>query len=143
MERGASMSTRVLPEISTTKKYHINKERFYELKHFCLQYPEWKKKYLNLSGYMSSNPMNEIRSCNVADITANCAIDREFYSKRITMIQQCSEAADHELANYILKAVTEELSYEYLKGMLDIPCCRKTYYDRYRKFFYILDKVRD
>lgn len=137
------MSTRTIPEISTNKKYHINKERFYELKHFCLQYPEWKKKYLNLSGFMTSNPMNEIRSTNIADITANCAIDREFYSKRIAMIQQCSEAADHELANYILKAVTEELSYEYLKGMLDIPCGRKMYYDRYRKFFYILDKVRD
>ena len=135
--------TTIRPNISLRNKYRIEKERFYELKHFCLQYPEWKKKYLSINGFISTNPFNEIKTHNMVDITADCAIDREFYSKRMSMIQQCTEAADPYLAKYILKGVTEEISYEYLKNILGIPCCRDTYYDRYRKFFYILDKVRE
>ena len=37
------MSTRIIPEISKNKPEWIPKHRYYELKHFCLQYPEWKK----------------------------------------------------------------------------------------------------
>jgi hypothetical protein len=30
------------------------------------------------------------------------------------------------------------VSWTYLSTALRIPCCKETYYDRYRKFFYIL-----
>ena len=43
------MSTVIRPEISDKKKYWISKERYYELKHFCLQYNEWRKLYSELS----------------------------------------------------------------------------------------------
>ena len=39
------MSTVIRPEISKKNLYWIPKHRYYELKHFCLQYPEWKKNY--------------------------------------------------------------------------------------------------
>lgn len=39
------MATVLRPELSPKNKYHIDKHRYYELKHFCLQYPEWKKSY--------------------------------------------------------------------------------------------------
>ena len=32
-------------------EYELSKHRFYELKHFCLQYPEWEKEYEELDGY--------------------------------------------------------------------------------------------
>lgn len=51
--------------------------------------------------------------------------------------------ADEELYSYILKAVTEGLSYTYLKTALEMPCGRDAYYDRYRRFFWLLDKERD
>ena len=31
------------PELSKKSKYWIPRHRYYELKHFCLQYPEWEK----------------------------------------------------------------------------------------------------
>ena len=40
-----SMATVIRPEISEKSKYYIDKHRYYELKHFCLQYKEWKKGY--------------------------------------------------------------------------------------------------
>ena len=49
---------------------------------------------------------------------------------------------DRYLYKYIIKAVTEGHSYVYLKTKLDIPCSRDTYYDRYRKFFWLLSSMR-
>ena len=39
------MATVLRPELSKKNKYYIDKHRHYELKHFCLQYPDWKKEY--------------------------------------------------------------------------------------------------
>jgi hypothetical protein len=59
------------------------------------------------------------------------------------LVEQTALAADSELATYILKGVTEELSFNMLKSKLDIPCSKDTYYDRYRRFFWLLDEIRD
>lgn len=34
------MSTTIRPEVSEKNQYWIEKHRYYELKHFCLQYKE-------------------------------------------------------------------------------------------------------
>lgn len=39
------MSTTIRPEVSEKNQYWIEKHRYYELKHFCLQYPIWRKSY--------------------------------------------------------------------------------------------------
>ena len=44
------MGTTIRPELSEKNPYWIEKHRYYELKHFCLQYPIWKKAYLALDG---------------------------------------------------------------------------------------------
>lgn len=138
------MGTNIRPELSEKNKYKIEKHRYYELKHFCLQYPIWKKAYAALDG-LSRRPSDlevfaETKSCS--DPTANCALAKAFYSERIDMIERTALNTDSELASYILKAVTEDLSYDTLKARLDIPCCKDTYYDRYRKFFWRLNKER-
>lgn len=65
-----------------------------------------------------------------------------FYSERIKLIEKIAMEADRYLHKYILKAVTEELSFTYLKSKLGIPCGRDMYYDRYRKFFWLLSEAR-
>ena len=42
------MGTTVRPELSKKNRYWISKARYYELKHFCLQYPGWRKAYSEL-----------------------------------------------------------------------------------------------
>lgn len=138
------MATTIRPEISENNEYWINKHRYYELKHFCLQYPIWKKAYDNLTG-LSERP-NELnaffKSNKHSDPTVKCAEMRMFYSERMEMIEQSAINADSDLASYILKGVTEGCSYDYLKTNLNIPCCKDTYYNRYRKFFYHLSNSR-
>jgi hypothetical protein len=77
------------------------------------------------------------------DPTGARATARAYYSERIKLVEQAAQEADKYLWHYILRAVTEGLSYTYLKTKLDMPCGKDMYYDRYRKFFWILDKLRD
>ena len=42
------MATTVRAKLSEKNKYWISKHRYYELKHFCLQFPIWKQAYASL-----------------------------------------------------------------------------------------------
>lgn len=139
------MATVIRPEISEKNKYWIDKHRHYELKHFCLQYPTWKKTYVDLDDVpIASSRMERLSMGNLpGDPTGRLAITKAKLSERIEMVENIAKAADDYLWRYILKAVTEGLSYTYLKTALDIPCGKDMYYDRYRKFFWLLNKVRD
>ena len=139
------MATLIRAEISEKNKYWISKHRHYELKHFCLQYPEWKRRYEVLGvPTMSSSMLERLPSSNVhGDPTARFALNKTYYSERIELIERAAVEADKYLCAYILKAVTEGLSYTYLKNKLKIPCSRDMYYDRYRKFFWLLSNSRE
>lgn len=139
------MATKIRPELSIKNKYHIDKHRHYELKHFCLQYPKWKKAYKSVDDTSISLSMIEnLHTSNMpGDPTAKRALLKAHYSEKINLIEKTAMETDKYLCEYILKAVTEELSYTYLKTKLGIPCGRDMYYDRYRKFFWLLDEARN
>lgn len=139
------MATLVRPQISQKNKYYIDKHRYYELKHFCLQYNEWRKDYAlcNESIIFTSN-LDKMPSGNdPSDLTAKYAIRRASYGKRIKLIEDTAKRTDDFLYPYILKAVTEGLSFTYLKSRLEMPCSRDVYYDRYRRFFWLLSQERN
>lgn len=139
------MATLIRPEISEKNKYWIDKHRHYELKHFCLQYPSWKRAYEEFND--PSIPLSMIERVSTSNLpgdpTAKRAIMKASYSKKMELIEKAAKEADRYLHDYILKAVTENLSYTYLKSKLDIPCGKDMYYDRYRRFFWILNQARN
>ena len=134
------MTTVIRPEISKKSKYWISKHRHYELKHFCLQYPEWKRCYINTDGF---KPVAAKSDNEYSDRTAQCGMLRAKYADKIRLIEKIAKEADAELYEYILLAVTEGVSYTYLKTKLNIPCGRDMYYDRYRRFFWLLHSSRN
>ena len=138
------MATVIRAELSEKNRYWIDKHRHYELKHFCLQYPSWKKEYDILQvPSISSSMMERFPSISLhSDPTASFAMRRTYYAERIHLIEKTAMEADKYLYSYILRAVTEGLSYTYLKSRLNIPCGRDMYYDRYRKFFWLLSNSR-
>lgn len=138
------MSTIIRPELSPKNCYWIEKHRYYELKHFCLQYPSWKRKYNSLIVYPSSWPsLVPPTKTNVINDPVTKNIDeRLFYVNRMDMLERVAQETDAELARYILKAITEGISYDHLRARSDIPCCKDTYYDLYRRFFWLLSKER-
>ena len=139
------MATLIRAEISKKNKYWIDKHRHYELKHFCLQYPLWKKMYSVLSdSNISMSNIDHLPNNNLpSDPTARRAILKAYYSNKMRIIEDVAIAADPCLHKYILRAVTENLSYTYLKTILNIPCGKDMYYEKYRKFFWLLSNSRE
>lgn len=137
------MGTIIRPGVSRKNKYWIDKHRHYELKHFCLQYPEWKRTY-NSSPNVSLSTINAFPRNNIyGDPTFKEVVRKNRYLERINLIERIAKEADEDLYDYILKGVTEGLSYTYLKTKMSIPCGKDLYYDRYRRFFWLLDGSRD
>lgn len=139
------MPTTTRPELSKKNEYYLEKHRYYELKHFCLQYHIWKKASVALDG-LSKRPDDLIaisRTNKVNDPTAKCVEARDYYLERIKMVEDAAKATDEFLSGYILKAVTEGRTYENLRSVHNIPIGREAYYKLYRKFFWILSKIRD
>ena len=124
------MGTAIRAEISQKNKYWINKHRHYELKHFCLQYPDWKKSHSDL--YDTVVPLSMSKRVTM----------RAIYSKNIELIEATARETDPYLYEYIIKGVTEGKSYTYMRTVLNIPCGKDMYYDRYRKFFWLLNMAR-
>lgn len=138
------MATLVRAEVSLRNKYYIDKHRHYELKHFCLQYPEWKRAYEHFDDpSMPLSMIERVPTSNIpGDPTAKRALMKAYYSEKIKLLEKVAMETDQYLCDYILKAVTENLSYTYLKSKLEIPCGKDMYYDRYRRFFWLLNKER-
>lgn len=135
------MATVIRAEISEKNKYWIDKHRHYELKHFCLQYPNWKRAYGELDGF-TGRGNDGFRNNTPGDPTGKVVEMRNLYLDRMDLVRRISFEADPDLATYIFRAVTEGLSYTYLKTKLAIPCGRDMYYDRYRRFFWLLSQAR-
>lgn len=135
------MSTIIRPEISLKNPYWIDKHRYYELKHFCLQYPIWQERLKDLIKPGSPN-LSDIPVNDISDPTAKIAEIRLYFSDRIDMVRNCAWATDEWIAEYLIKAVTENLSFEKLRAQTGIPCCKDIYYTEYRKFFWLLSNAR-
>lgn len=136
--------TDIRPELSRKNPYWIDRHRYYELKHFCLQYPLWKKLRNSIDGYFP-HPYDGLifqKTNAIADPVLRSVKAREIFESRMLMIENSAKETDALFADYILRAVTEQLTYESLRMIYGIPCCRENWYEIYRKFFYILHSVR-
>lgn len=82
------MATTIRPELSEKNPYWIEKHRYYELKHFCLQYPIWQKQYSLISNTRSNEAysLTPIANQSFYDSTGETAVDRTYYSLRILQL---------------------------------------------------------
>lgn len=138
------MSTTIRAELSERNKYWIEKHRYYELKHFCLQYPLWRKARTALDS-LSKRPNDSAvvsKTNKISSPVEKCVEAKLFYTDRMELLENVASETDEVMGGYILKAVTEGVSYDYLKVRMNVPCCKDTYYELYRRFFWLLNKAR-
>ena len=121
-------------------KYWLPRHRFYELKHFCLQYPEWK----NLLEKFKMEVGRDLIRVNGRNFperpTENLGISLGEISGKVSIIEEVARETDGELWSYILRAVGYGDSYGRLKEVYKMPCSRGIFSEKYRKFFWLLDK---
>ena len=112
-----------------TSEYVLSKHRFYELKHFCLQYPEWVKAYNDADGYSNEAGKNE------GDTTSKDGMTRAELGKNIRLVRKACRDTGYTRWRVLLA---------YITGDLKVPCPgeNELFFFYYRKFFYILSKRR-
>ena len=122
------------------RKYAISKHKFLELYHYCLQYNEWNDELKYTTDNVKSVPITDMPiGSTTGDATSQLAIKRAELSKKCVLIEETAKEADAELWEYIVKAVTNEnVTYNYLKQIMNIPCGQTYYYEKRRKFYYLL-----
>lgn len=129
-------------EPSEKSKYHLSKHRCLELKHFCLQYPEWKQRLKAITDIRSSDTVMP-GSDQISNETERIAIERTMLKNKIELVEKTCMETDQVLWFYILQGVTEETTYTYLRNAMNIPCGKNMYYDRYRRFFWLLNRGQE
>lgn len=116
-------------------KNYITKQKYLELKHFCLQYHEKKKE---ISYGLRSTKSDGGCSGEIGKPTERQAIRNAILKRDVEMIEQTALEADPGIYPWLLKNVTEGIPYEYL----DVPMSRTKFYDARRYFFYLLAQKR-
>ena len=133
------MTTVIRPEVSKNNQFYISRHRYYELKHFCLQYPEFKREYNDLCEKISGGVIAVNKTDGMPKEDPLIQV-RQRYLDKMELIENCAKVVDPIIGPYIFKGVTEGYPYTYFKMRENIPCGKDLYYLLYRKFFYVLDK---
>ncbi len=123
-------------------KWGITKHAFYQAYHFAMRYGEFKDILKYKTNTMGSRGIDGMpKGSDTGDATQNLAIIRQQAAYNCKIIKQTAIEADGDIYQYILKAVTEDgVTFKYLKTVMNIPCGKDMFYDRRRKFYYLLSK---
>lgn len=118
--------------------YNISTAKYNELKYFCMQYEE-KKKELQMGYGLSAIANDGLPKGNTTgNPTEQTAIRNTMLQKDIELIEQTVIEADSNIYQWLIKNVTEGITYEYM----NVPKGRKQFYESRRYFFYLLAQKR-
>lgn len=127
----------------TWDDYGISRNRYKELKAFCLQYEEKKEKIRY--GLSSSKSGGTPGGNYPGSPTEAQAISNAMNERDCRMIEEAARKAGPDVWKYILKSVTQGLSYELIEWDSEegkIPVCRCDFYGTRRMFYSILNKMK-
>lgn len=125
-----------------TGRWKISTHEFYMAMHFAYQYHEWKRELSGLTDTSKAIQYSDMPKGSMdPDPTGELVERRERLVRSIDIIESCARRADPELYEWIMLGVTNDgVNYDSLLTLKGIPCSRNTYYDRRRKFYYLLSK---
>lgn len=134
------MSTTIRTKVSYKSPYYISPDRYLELKHFCLQYYDFKRRMAKLSATspVKAHLVSERTSTHGSDQTGEMAANLAYLGHYTGIIDTCCQKAGGDISNWLFECVTKGKSY----AVLCPPCSKQYFYLRYRAFFWMLDKVR-
>lgn len=128
----------------TWDDYGISRNRYKELQAFCLQYDE-KKSKINRGVNAVANdgmPKGNFKK-NTLEMNA---IRNVIYQRDCEMIEQAAVAASSEIYPYIIKSVTNDLSFPYIEydeKLGRIPVGINEFYGYRRLFYHYLDLIKN
>lgn len=117
--------------------YAIGRDRYRELKYFCRQYPGWKDEMADMPNHGGRKPSAEAHMA--ADPTAREAVRRAELSRKCGLVERAAAMADNGcgMYSYLVASVTNGRLAE------RAPCGANQFYALRRRFFYILDNLKE
>ena len=122
------------------EEFGISLSRYRELYYFCQQYHE-KKEALQRCYSVKSGPISNMtgNKCVLTNFSEQQMDKTNKLSRDIGLIEQTAQEAVGGLYPFILKNVTEDITYEHM----GVPCGRRQFYVMRRKFFCLLDRKKE
>lgn len=129
-------------------RYKLDKHEFYAVYHYALRYHEWERRYNSLTVPTRAIAYDDdkVQKSTDGETFEKTAIERMELKTKMDSIEEVANETDPELSKWLIEAVTNEgvsyntLRYPATEGKEPIPCGRNQYYDRRRKFYYLLSK---
>lgn len=128
----------------TWDDYGISRNRYKELKAFCLQYEEKKEKIRY--GISSAKNKGLPGGSYPGSPTEAQAVSNAMNERDCRMIEEAAVKANPDICKQLLKSVTQNLSYEFIeydgeRGRIKV--CRTDFYGYRRLFYSILNKMKN
>lgn len=124
-------------------KYVLSTAEFFSAKYYALRYNEWLAEYNSLKDSVGAIVVDDMPHGvnNVSTPTERLAIRRTELRNKMKLIEETAAESDPQIGKYILiMATTPGMTFARLKAEHNIPCEQDMFYDRRRKFYYLLSK---
>lgn len=126
-----------------TGKYKIEARDLKFAKAYSQKYPQWLRQYNSLKDAVKAINYDNTGgpSGKIADTTADNAAKRVELRDKMLKVEKCAFEAGGDLAEYILKSVIDEdVTFEAMKAQ-GMPCERRCFYEKRRKYYYLLSQI--
>lgn len=134
-------------ELSTRNPWYLPRHRFLELKHYCLQVPDWEKRIHELKLSIGPSGPKTFGSVTPTPTYPGIPHEKEIIEcdqlqRKINLIIFSSNLMTQApYAEALRAAVTKGETFEFLSQKYDLAISRDHWYKNYyRKFFWVLDK---
>ena len=125
------------------KDQEISFAAYSELKAFCLQYEEKKRRLADVYGGGWGHRTEMPRGNTCADPTAHRAEIAAKLSNDVELIEKTAKEVDDSIATYLLKNVTQEWTWDAMKLHDNIPIGRRQFYAARKRFVFLLALKKD
>lgn len=128
-------------ELSKKSKYYLPAEEYATAYHYAKRYPSWEAELRAIGGVSGVSYDSEaVQTSYSGDPTQSAGIRRAEVTGKMRIVENAVRAAAPDMAEFLLLGVAYGLTFYQLQER-GIPCGRKYYYDRRRKFYWILAKA--
>lgn len=102
----------------------------------------WQDKKDLLRTYPSISYDENYKNMYISNPVEKAVCRVSYLTDMMKIIEDTVKEVDPDIYKWLLNGVTTDKSYEYLNQKMGLPMSRSAYYERYRKYFFLLSKTR-